>query len=119
MNKIAITRLVLLFTLVTTNVAWFLAYRSISPPISSPAPPPYVSDNSEINVEQLLPLKNVIAASTIPGATKESIVRAADGDKPIFIDCLHGQDAVRVRGIALYFNPDGKLVSAGTGNCYF
>ena len=118
MNKTAILCFVLFGALIVSNSMWLSAYKSVPSPPAYQQPPPHVPENSEVDRELLRPLKNAIAASAMPGATEQSIVSAAQSDRPIAMDCGHSPLATRVRGVSLFFNEQGKLVGATTEPCF-
>ena len=118
MNKTAILCFVLFGALILSNIMWLLAYNSAPSPLAYRQAPLYVASDSEVDRELLRPLKNAIVASALPGATEQSIVSAAQSERPMAMDCGHSPLATRVRGVSLFFNEQGKLVAASTQPCF-
>ena len=71
-------------------------------------------------IEQVAhPLEAAIAASGVPGATKQSVVAAAsEPNTPVSNRfCYDDQDAVTVGLVGLRFNAEGRLIGASTKRC--
>ena len=113
-SRIAIISLAVL--LVASNALW--AYPLVFPGTPE-SKPEYGCSASEQRVElerQIVwPLTAAIAASAAPGATKQSVVAAAN--KGTYGFCIRDSDVIIAKRVALRFDDDGKLVGASTTIC--
>ena len=120
MRTSAILTSTLLILLIGSNIFWLNAYRQQEAPKETPPPVSCAATQDEIFREVAAPLARAITAAALPGASKESILLAADGgtQRPQNApSCINEEGANKVRGVALFFNAEGKLTNATTGVC--
>ena len=118
MRSSAVLTISLAVLLVGTNLFWINAFQPISQPTVPPAPLSCSAAPSEFNAEIAAPLARAIAAAALPGANKQSILRAANGDTNMSpLTCTNDAAGERVRGIALFFDSDDRLTNATIGAC--
>jgi hypothetical protein len=120
MSRSAIAILSLVMLLVISNGMWAYA-------LSIPAQPESTREFScapdehrfEIMQRIALPLESAIAASAIPGATKQSVISAAsDTNTPVSNRfCVGDPDTVTVGLVGLRFSENGKLIGASSKIC--
>ena len=110
----------LLILLIGSNAFWLNALRQQVPLEKTPPPVSCAATQDEIFREVAAPLARAITAAALPGASKESILLAADGGtkRPQGApSCINEEGANKVRGVALFFNTEGKLTNATMGVC--
>jgi len=113
-SKIAIISLTAL--LIASNALW--AYPLVFPRAPEPRQEYGCSPSehrTELELEIVGPLTAAIAASAAPGATKQSVVAAANMGGHGF--CIQGSDVIIAKRVALRFDDDGKLIGASTTVC--
>ena len=102
--------------LVASNALW--AYPLVFPNAPEPKPEYGCSPSEqrvELEREIVWPLTAAIAASAVPGATKQSVVAAAN--KSTYGFCIRDSDVIIAKRVALRFDDNGKLVGASTTIC--
>ena len=120
MRSSAIVTMALFVLLVASNAFWLHAASKNGVESTTPPPVSCSATQDEIFREVAAPLARAITAAALPGASKESILIAADGgmkrpeNAP---SCINQEGAYPVRGIALFFDPSGKLTNAATSIC--
>ena len=120
MRNSAILTSALLILLIGSNAFWIHAFKQTETLQKTPPPVSCAATQDEIFREVAAPLARAITAAALPGASKESILLATDGgtERPKNApSCINEEGAYPVRGVALFFNADGKLTNATTGIC--
>ena len=120
MSKSAVSVYILIALLVGTNAMWLYGVNRQNSALKTPIEVrcTRTEESTQIYDSIVLPLTDAIAAAAKPGASKESIVRAASfagfGTNPI---CMNEPSVVGVRGVGLRFNDSGQLTGATVAHC--
>ena len=120
MSRPAISIYVLLALLLGTNAMWLHRLNADASVASKPIAIQCNRTEETVEVYDTIvrPLTDAIAAAAKPGASKESIIRAANaagfGTNLI---CMGDASVIRVRGVGLRFSENGQLTGATAAHC--